>query len=94
MLYKIFRQIANSVDSALVSTDPNSMNEAKRLLQSLSDDQRYNFHFEYPETFDAIESGIRKEFIDAIKDELKEMKKITEADIKSIEEDVREYESS
>jgi len=89
-----FREIAKSLTLSLEGHDQNRLKEARRLLASLSEKLRYEFHFAFPETFDAIEYGIRKDFVSAITEELEELKEITEEDIRSIEEDVKEYEES
>ena len=90
-IQQTYREIAKFVSLAL-SVNPNTMTDgylesAWKLIQKLPDKHRSNFRYVYPETFDAITNGINPSptFIEAIKDEISELKLTTKEDVESIE---------
>jgi len=86
-----YREVANFVSLAL-SVNPNTMTDdylesAWKLIQKLPDKSKRGFRRVYPEIYDAITNGINPSitFIEAIKDEISELKLTTKEDVESIE---------
>jgi hypothetical protein len=88
-----YREVAKFVSLAL-AVNPNTrtddyLESAWKLIQTLPDKSKCTFRDAYPEIFDAITNGINPSptFIEAIKDEISELKITTKEDIEAIEKD-------
>jgi len=88
-----YREVAKFVSLAL-SVNPNTMTDgylesAWKLIQKLPDKYKRGFRHTYPEIYEAITNGINPSptFIEAIKDEISELKLTTKEDVESIEKD-------
>jgi hypothetical protein len=95
-----YREIAKFVSLAL-SVNPNSMTDgflesAWKQIQKLPDKSKRGFRLAYPETYEAISNGINPSitFIEAIKDEISELKLTTKEDVESIEIDAEPNQNS
>jgi hypothetical protein len=91
-----FKEIGKFVSLA-ISVNPNTktegyLEEAWKLIETLPVKNRRGFRYTYPEIYDAITSGIKPAFIEAIKDELSELVLTTTEDIESIEKNTEEIE--
>jgi hypothetical protein len=72
------------------------LESAWRLIQKLPEKNKRGFRHAYPETYDAITNGINPSltFIEAIKDEISELKLTTREDVESIEIDAEPNQNS
>ena len=87
-----YKEVAKFVSLAL-SVNPNTktdgyLEQAWKLIRKLPDKNQRGFRITYPETYEAIINGINPSptFIEAIKDELSELKLTTKEDVESIEQ--------